>query len=350
MSGPRSKILVMGAGGIGGITSALLTQAGHQVLAISTNQGIRDAVRDRGMLVTRGKQQHRVMVNIESVPKGIFDTVILATQPPTVEEAARVAAPHLAPNGNMLVLQNGLCEQRVAMIVGAHRVIGAIVAWGASMPAPGHYEQTATGGFSIGRLDGSMGPALCQTAQLLAAIGPTRMTGNLAGARWSKLALNCAISSIGTIAGQRLGRVVNVRRYRRLALDIMTEVVAVARASSVTLEKISGTLDLNWIALTPEEKRSTGTSLATKHALLFAVGMKYRKMRSSMLAALERGRIPAIDFLCGEVVHHGKAVGVATPVNQIIVDAVWSIARGQATSSWATLDNVAAQIRAVDDR
>ena len=45
-----------------------------------------------------------------------------------------------------------------------------------------------------------------------------------------------------------------------------------------------------------------------------AVGLRYRRMRSSMLAAIERKRTPAIDFLNGEVVIRGaEAADVSLP-------------------------------------
>jgi 2-dehydropantoate 2-reductase len=169
------------------------------------------------------------------------------------------------------------------------------------------------------------------------------VTENLRGARWSKLALNCAVSALGTIAGERLGPLVRVRRYRRLALEAMSECVAVAKAEDVKLEKVAGTLDLDWIALSEADRASSGSvSLTAKHALLLAVGLRYRRMRSSMLAAIERGRTPAIDFLNGEVVTRGAQHGVATPVNQRIVETVWAIAKRQTTSSRETLDRVCA--------
>jgi 2-dehydropantoate 2-reductase len=267
---------------------------------------------------------------------------VLATQPPNVEEAARTALPHLNDDAQVVVLQNGLCEDRVAAIVGAERVIGAIVAWGASMTEPGRYERTAAGGFQIGRMvPRDHDSELERVGELLEAIGPVTLTKNLRGARWSKLALNCAVSSLGTIAGERLGPLVRVRRYRRLALEAMTECVEVARAEGVTLEKVAGTLDLEWIALTDADKTSRGSaSLTAKHALILAVGLRYRRMRSSMLAAIERGRTPAIEFLNGEVVTRGKAHDVATPVNARIVDTVWAIAKGDKKSARETLDQV----------
>ena len=47
-------------------------------------------------------------------------------------------------------------------------------------------------------------------AEILEAVGPVTLTENLRGARWSKLALNCAVSALGTIAGERLGPLVRV--------------------------------------------------------------------------------------------------------------------------------------------
>jgi 2-dehydropantoate 2-reductase len=340
---PQPRILVMGAGSIGGICAATLTDVGSAVTAVSTNAGIRAAVDRAGFVLVDEGEERTVRGAVAPVPEGKYDLCILATQPPNVEEAARTAQPHLAPDARVVVLQNGLCEDRVAAIVDAERVIGAIVAWGASMPAPGRYERTAAGGFQIGRLDGRIDADLRRVAELLEAIGPVTLTENLRGARWSKLALNCAVSALGTIAGDRLGPLVRVRRYRRLALEVMSEAVDVARAEGVTLEKVAGTLDLEWVALTEADRAARASaSLTAKHALLVAVGLRYRRMRSSMLAAIERGRTPAIDFLNGEIVTRGAAHGVPTPVNQRIVEIVWEVARGRRRSSRETLDQACA--------
>jgi 2-dehydropantoate 2-reductase len=340
---PQPRILVMGAGGIGGIVAATLTEVGSAVTAVTTNTSICAAVDKSGYRVLDDGEERVVRGWMSPAPSGSYDLCVLATQPPNVEDAARTALRHLADDAEVVVLQNGLCEERVAAIVGPQRVIGAIVAWGASMPEPGLYERTAHGGFSLGRLSGEVDDALRRVGELLEAIGPVTVTRNLRGARWSKLALNCAVSALGTIAGERLGPLVRVRRYRRLALEIMTEVVAVAKAEGVQLEKVAGTLDLDWVALSDADRVATASvSLTAKHALLLAVGLRYRRMRSSMLAAIERKRTPAIDFLNGEVVARGKNHGIATPTNARIVDTVWAIASGAQTSSRQTLDSVCA--------
>lgn len=121
----------------------------------------------------------------------------------------------------------------------------------------------------------------------------------------------------------------------------MTEAVAVAKAEGVALEKVAGTLDLAWVALTDADRAATASvSLTAKHALLLAVGLRYRRMRSSMLAAIERGRTPAIDFLNGEIVNRGGKHEIATPFNKRICETVWAIARGQQVSSRDTLDRL----------
>ena len=337
----QPRILVMGAGGIGGIVASTLMEIGSAVTAVSTTALIRAAVDKTGFRLVDDGEERIVRGWVSPAPEGKYDLCILATQPPNVEDAARTALPHLVDDAEVVVLQNGLCEERIAKIVGANRVIGGIVAWGASMPEPGRYERTAAGGFSLGRLSGEMDANVRRVAELLEAVGPVTLTKNLAGARWSKLALNCAVSALGTIAGERLGVLVRQRRYRRLALEIMTEAVAVAKAEGVQLEKVAGTLDLEWVSLSEADRVATASvSLTAKHALLLAVGLRYRRMRSSMLAAIERGRTPAIDFLNGEVVSRGGQHGIETPWNKKIVDTVWAIAKGTEKSSRELLDRV----------
>jgi len=347
------RVLVVGAGGIGGIVAGSLAEIGTDVTAITTNAGILEAVRARGFRLREEGDERAVPGRIEPAPPAgeRFDVVVLAVQPPSVEEAARTALPHLADDGVIVVLQNGLCEERVAAIAGASRVIGAIVAWGASMPEPGVYDRTAAGGFTIGRIRGEADDACRRVGTLLEAIGPVTYTSNLLGARWSKLALNCAISSLGTIAGEGLGPLVMIRRVRRLALEVMTEVVQVARREGIKLEKVAGTVDLDWVALTDAERaQKVGSpSLTAKHALLLAVGMRYRRMRSSMLAAIERGRTPAIDFLNGEVVERARRHGIPVPVNAAIVETIWAIAHGEQTSSRAQLERIFQETRVPDE-
>jgi 2-dehydropantoate 2-reductase len=338
----ETRLLVVGCGAIGGVIAAHLGEMGNDLTLVTTNPEIARVIRENGVRV-RGESAPPVAEPLrvfEKLEAGVlpFDFVLLATQPPQVEEAARTALPWLADNGRMVCLQNGLCEERVAKIVGPERVIGAVVAWGASTVEPGVYDRTSAGGFSLGRLDGSVDAPLEQLARILEAVGPVTLTENLMGARFSKLAINCGISTLGTIGGDRLGALMRHRFVRRLTLEVMSEVVQVARAEGVRLEKVSGTIDLDWVALTESERSAAGSpGLLAKHALLLAVGARYRRLRSSMLSAIERGRPPAVDFLNGEVIDRAKRHGIPVPINQAARDEVWAISRGERPAHVDTL-------------
>jgi 2-dehydropantoate 2-reductase len=328
----KPRHLVVGCGGIGGILAAHLIDLGEDVTILSKNEAIAEAVNRSGLRLfgegALGRVPARAVTGLEPDAKA-FDVIFLATQPPAVEEAARAVVGHLAPDGALVCLPNGLCEPRLAAIVGSERVIGAVVTWGASMVEPGVYDRTSAGGFTLGWLDGPIDERLLRLSHALEAIGPVTVTDNLLGARWSKLAVNCAISSLGTLGGDRLGALLGHRFVRRLALEVMSEAVDVARREGVRLERVSGALDLEWLALTDAERATKlgSPALMTKHALLLAVGARHRRLRSSMLQAIERGREPAVDFLNGEVVAHGARHGVPTPINQAIHTAVWALAK-----------------------
>lgn len=345
------RILVVGCGGIGGNVAAGLSQHGPELVAevigLSTNRDIADAVNANGYRVhDRGAARAVPGRVVATLPDdaGPFDWILLATQPPQVEDAARSVVDRLAPDGAMVVLQNGLCEPRIAAIAGASRTVGAVVAWGASLIEPGVYERTSDGGFHVGRLDGAIDDRLRELAVLLEPIGPVTLTDNLLGARWSKLAINCAISTLGTIGGDRLGALMRYQFARRLALEVISEAVAVARAEGVRLEKINGTIDLEWLALTDAERRAAGSvGLLAKHTLMLAVGTRYRNLRSSMLNAIERGRPPAVDFLNGEVVERARAHGLDARTNEAARRMVWAIARGEQRSGVDTLRSLCAE-------
>lgn len=356
-----NRIVVVGCGGVGGVVAARLSAAGHDVSTVTHNPEIADAIEQHGLVASYDDGIHTAKFpayetldpQANMIP---FDLCVLATPPDAAVEAVRDILPFLTDDAPVLCLPNGLIEARLTEEFGPQRFIGGIVEFGARRPANGKVVQTAHGGLTMGRL-----PAFGQTAdeQLRATalvmedIGPVHFAQNLEGARWSKLAINCAISSLGTIGGDRLGVLMRHRFVRRLALEIWTEVVAVAQAEGVKLEKVAGTVDLEWLALDDDERlKSASPSLFAKHTLLLAVGTKYRNMRSSMLAAIERGREPPVDFLNGEIVMRGEKHDVPTPVNAAMRETVHAIARGELKSSVETLravyDSTRAELRELE--
>ena len=347
-SAPR--VLVVGCGGIGGVILSCLAESGQPVACVARRASIAEALRSRGP-VLRDERGERAIhgpleVFVEPPAGGAYDFILLATPPNGVEAAARSTAHLLSPEGVMVVLQNGLCEEVVAQVVGEERVLGAIVAWGASSPETGVYERTSSGGIVLGTLTGKEDGRLQRLAQVLAPVARVAFTENLRGARWSKLAINCAISTLGTVGGTRVGPLLRHRFVRRLALEVFTEVLSVAHAEGVTPVKVASTVDLNWLTLDAAEHRSRGSlSLFTKHALLLGIGARYRRLRSSMLAAIERGREPPVDFLNGEVARRGKVHQLPVPVNQRLWEAVRAIYEKRLPTGVETLRQIYNQTR-----
>ncbi|MCB9555113.1 MAG: 2-dehydropantoate 2-reductase [Deltaproteobacteria bacterium] len=346
MSLEHPKVLIVGCGGIGGVLSTYLAAQQRCELQIRLRQGLREQ-RLQTVVGHGGMRQAPVLVG-EQVALSSVDFALLTTQPNDVEQAVRTISPALSPQSTVVCFQNGLCEELVAPLVPAGvSIAGAVVAWGASARGAATFERTSAGGFTLGWL---VPPAkstianerLERLAGLLSCVGPIRTTDNLLGARWAKLAFNCAISSLSTITGQRLGVLLRRALARRLALEIISEVLVVAEASKIAVEPLGGTLRPKWLAIEPS---STTLSLLSKHFLMLLVGAKYRRLRSSMLAALERGRTPPVDFLNGEIVRRAERLGIETPFNAAINELVLQLAAGRGTPSLEQL--LVLQARAV---
>jgi 2-dehydropantoate 2-reductase len=331
------KVAVIGCGGIGGVMAACLQRAGIDVTPVVGNPEIARALAGRGLTVREldGSEWsvHAAAAPTLSLAPADYDLAIVATQSTTLEAALAAALPGLGARTPIVTIQNGLPEARAQALAG-NRVVGCVVGWGASMVEPGVYARTSRGGLQLGRPSvGAPDPA--PVAALLEAVSPTVVVDDLDGVRWSKLAINCVTTTLGAIGGVPLGKLLSHRPIRRLGLEVFAEVAAVAQAEGVRLSPVGGTLEIDKIAITDAERASVlgSPSLAYKHSLLLAVGLKYRRLRSSMLYALERGRPPEIDSLNGEIVRRGAALRVPTPVNAALVERVRAIAAGRAVSS-----------------
>ncbi len=331
------RILMMGCGAVGGVLAAGLLGAGYDVTIVTRNQAISSAVTSNGLhLVTpAGRRTLAVAICADTCPdlaatQGAFDMVLLSMKATDVLQAAIEVAPLLSERGYVVTLQNGIVEDSVAAAIGRDRVIGAIVGWGATMHRPGIYEMTSRGETVIGELDGEISDRVVQLREVLSAAAPTSVSNNIPGVLWSKLAINCAITTLGAITGETLGALLKRRVVRNLALAIVSEVLDTAAAWEVALEPVAGTLDLTRLYVRPERRRR-GWKLTQvpQHLLMCAIGFRFRHLRSSMLQSLERGRIPEIDFLNGYVIARAQDKGIRVPINLAITTMVHEIAAGE---------------------
>ena len=152
------RILIWGAGAIGGSVGAFLHEAGHPVTFVDTDAGHVAAIRDpaRGLRITGPIATAHAIAPAFTPAEvaGVWDHIFLCVKAQHTEAASRALLPHLAPGGAVLSLQNGLCEEIIAGIAGPERVIGAFINFGADWTGPGEVLFGGRGAFVLGELDG----------------------------------------------------------------------------------------------------------------------------------------------------------------------------------------------------
>jgi 2-dehydropantoate 2-reductase len=338
MTQEKTKVTVVGAGAIGGVTAAFLAKAGWDVEIVCKHQEIVDRCLNPGLRVTgiRGEFVAPVKaVKQISDLSGPLDTVILATKATECVSAAQALLPLLSPDSSVLSMQNGICEEALAEVLGRDRVIGCVVVWGASMLGPAELEVTSEGEFFIGCLDKTSDDRLPLIRHMLSDVVPTRISNNIMGELYSKLIINSCINSLGAVTGMTLGNLLANHRTRCIFIEIMKEAIAVAKAMKINVEPGGGgKLDYY--------KFIAGDGILSslkRHATIRVIGFKYRRIKSSSLQSLERGRPTEVDYLNGYICKNGNQHDVATPVNEAIVAIIKEIEAGRRKIGPANLDD-----------
>jgi 2-dehydropantoate 2-reductase len=152
------RILIWGAGAIGGTAGAFLKRAQNDVTFVDIEPAHVAAIRDpaRGLSITGPIESLRVVgpaFTPESL-SGTWDHIYLCVKSQDTEAACRALLPHLTRRGYVLSLQNGLCEAIIAGVVGRDRTIGAFINYGADWIRPGEIQFGNHGAFVVGELDG----------------------------------------------------------------------------------------------------------------------------------------------------------------------------------------------------
>ncbi len=336
--GAGLRIGVIGLGAIGGPVAARLAAGLHPGEALrlaAGSEATATKLRAAGLTVEFPGETLAVPAARLALPNlsidaqllataGGYDVLLLCVRGEATQAALAHAVPLLARSGALVCLQNGLPEEAAAAQAGAGRTLGAVIGWSATVDGPGRYQITGKGAFCLGACSPGGEAQLEKCKTLLARAFPVKVTRNLAGARWGKLALNCAISTLGAVSGLSFGELARSAVARGLALRCIGEVVAVAKASGVRLEPSSG-LRAEWL---------DGLSrpwLNPLRGLLFRLAAAQRPtQRSGMLERLLAGRTSGqIDDLNGAVVRVAGRVGVAVPVNRALLGLVHAIERGE---------------------
>ena len=286
----------MGAGAVGCYYGGMLARAGHDVVLIARPQHVEAIAADGLRMETTTFDEHVFLAASTDVGavQGA-DVVLFCVKSTDTESAGAQLRPHLRPDALVLCLQNGVDNaDRLRAVLPGHPVAAVVVYVATEMAGPGHVKHHGRGELLIE-------PSASSLAAAQAFIGagvPAEVSGNVRGALWLKLIINCAYNAVSAIAQRPYGE--NVRGDGVLALmqDVVNECRAVARAEGVDVP---------------------GDVEAAVRRIAETIPAQY----SSTAQDLARGKRSEIDYLNGLIVRRGDALGIATPVNR----ALWALVK-----------------------
>jgi len=319
----EKNILVIGAGAVGGVTAALLKLKGYNVTLVTKYPEVAKKISDSGIHLSGFHGEHHIQIPTVVCTDNSNETadyICVATKANDMLDAVAKMIPKLKPDGRLISMQNGIVEETLARIVGEERVVGCVVGWGATMHERGVVEMTSGGEFVIGYLKQNTDTQLEEVATFLSAVAPVEISDNILSALYSKLIINSCISTLGAITGQYLGTMLRSSTARKIFMRVIKEAMDVARGMQLEVKPFANKLDYYAFIKSSKLKR---------HLIILAVGMKYRKLKSSSLQSLERGKATEINYFNGYIVRKGKDHRVEAPLNQILVNMVREIEEGK---------------------
>jgi 2-dehydropantoate 2-reductase len=318
----KTRIGIMGAGAVGCVVGGLLAKAGHDVTLIDQWPEHVEAIKRRGLRLTGTIGDETIAVKAlhlheaQSIAEP-FDLAFVAVKSYDTDWATRLAIQYLGDDGVVVDFQNGINDHRVAEIAGAHRTLGCVILIGAGMYEPGVAMRTDSGrlGFKIGEHDGKDTERARRIVELMSAVAGAKVTTNLWGERWSKLAVNCMLNPLAGLSGLGTAECRSEPGPRRIAVHLGSEVIRVGRASGFEVESPMNIAPQRYI------DAAEGRGLEEVEAEMGGAEARARAGgRPSMLQDVMRGRRTEIDHLNGFVVNEGRRVGVKTPFNEKIVE------------------------------
>ena len=295
------KIAVMGSGGVGGYFGARLAAGGADVHFVARGAHL-EAMRTQGLAIEGGPSPlHLSHVQATSDPSsiGTADFVLIAVKLWDTAAAIAQVAPIVGPQTTVISFQNGVLKDKyLGDAFGAARVMGGVAYIASTIDRPGVIRQTGPlQRLLFGELDGTSserGERLLQ-ACLKGGIA-AQLSPDIRREIWQKFVFLVGLSGTTTTIRQPMGPIRENAQTRAFLLDVMREVVAVARAHGVDL---------------PADYAEQRLALADDVAY---------DMTSSMYHDLVRGNPLEVRWLSGGVVELGKAAGVPTPLNRAIAD------------------------------
>lgn len=327
MSGKR--IAILGAGANGAAIGADLTKAGLDVVLIEQWPAHVEKMRADGLrIVMEGEELpplpvrafHLCDVATFTEP---FDLVLMLFKAYDTAWATHLIAPHLAEDGMLIGVQNGMTADTIASIVGYERTLGCVIEVASEMHEPGvvirHSPPDSGSWFALGALDDAAKGREEEVAAVMRHAGAVELTDDIRSSKWMKLVMNAMTLAPSAMLGLPLDEAMERPGMRELALKAGAEALEAGQMQGFTIQPIVG--------LKPEDVANTNRLLET---LLDKLASFTRPgSRTTILLDHMKGRQSETDGINGLVVETLAAKGHPAPANAAIAEITRKIHAGE---------------------
>jgi len=340
------RIVVFGAGAIGGYTGAHLAHNGFDVTLIDPWPEHIEAIRRDGFAIEGLTSEEYIcpqpktlhVTEVQQLAKERpIDVAIVSVKSYDTEWATLMLRQYLAPGGYVVSLQNCINEERIAALVGWGKTVGAIAATlSAELVAPGRVQRTVAKGaanvYRVGEVHGRITKRIEELGAMISTVDSCKVTDNLWGERWSKLCVNGMHNGVSAASGLSGNAMRQDDRIRQVIIKLGGEAVRIGQALGYKLEDIAGQ-DAEKLALASEGNRAALDEVESLMLALRNSQQRSEAQRPSMGQDMQKGRRTEIDFINGVIVEKGREIGRAAPTHEKLIAAVKKVELGHATPS-----------------
>ena len=316
------RMIVIGAGPVGGIIGGRLARAGNDIMFVDIDEQHVAAIRERGLQVDvpDGPFNVRVPIVFPDQIEGNFDIGYIAVRSNYTPDALAAVLPHLAHNGLLVSLQNGINPPLLEERVGPERTIGVAIRMGSRKLAPGHLHTAARGHLYLGHLHGRRTAQLERLHALLDSVIPSEISDNILGVLWSKLTYTC-LGYYGSLDDAALAASCKNDAARRVLVDLFAEVVAVGQSAGARFIPLAEYNPLDFHPSEPFENR-----LAAVNEMAKSWNIHDRK---GPLRQIQNGIKTEVDYTLGHVIREGEKLKIPTPLCRKLLDMIHELETGR---------------------
>lgn len=323
-----SRIAVLGAGANGASIGADLTAAGLDVVLVEQWPAHVERMRSDGLRIDSPEGELHVrprtlhLCEVATLRQS-FDVVLMLMKAYDSRWAAQLIAPHLADDGILVALQNGMTTHTVADVVGVRRTMGTVIEVSSTMTDPGHVTRhtgVPQSWFAVGALPGGPTDRQEDLAQLLRHSGTVETVEDIVATKWMKLISNSSLLVTSALLGLPMLDALHTDRMRDVMLRAGQEALAVGRGLGHPVLPIFG--------LTADEIVDESRVVEIMLDRLFT-GFVKPGATTTVLQDWRKGRRSEAQDLNGHVADEGARLGIPTPMNDTVLELARRVERGE---------------------